>query len=97
MNMIGELKKYLSVVKDIPALHHKVFEDNKSCLALAKAPQMNPGTKSIALKYHHFCGYVTNKLISIHLICGAEQVADIFTKMLLEKKFHYIHMKIYGF
>ena len=97
MNMIGELKKDFLVIQDTPALHRKVFEDNKSCLALAKVLQMNPRTKYIALKCHHIRGYVTNKLISIHSIRDAEQVADIFTKPLPEKKFHYLRMKMCGF
>ena len=94
MNMIGELKKDFLVIHDTPALHCKVFEDNKICLALAKALHMNQRTKYIALKYHHFCGYVTNKLISIHLIHNTEQVADIFSKPLPEKQFHYLRINM---
>ena len=35
-----------------------VFEDNNGCLALATSPKINPRTKHIAVKYHHFRGSV---------------------------------------
>ena len=58
INLLGELKKHFTVVEKLPEFNCQVFEGNRSCLALAKALQMNPRTKYIALKYHHFRSFV---------------------------------------
>ena len=58
----------------------KIFKDNKSCIQLAKAPRMNPRTKYIALKYHHFRSYVSSGLVEIEQVTTEEQISDIFTK-----------------
>ncbi len=36
----------------------EVWQDNQSCIAMAKNPQFTPRTKHIAIKYHHFWKYV---------------------------------------
>ena len=59
----------LHLLEDLKALHidfqlpetkvyAKCFEDNAGCLELAKAPKLRPRTKHIAVKFHHFLGYV---------------------------------------
>ena len=78
VNIPGEIKKHFKVIEDLPEIHCKLFEDNKSAFVLAKAPQMNPRTKYISLKYHHFRSYVSNKLVTILPISTEEQTADIF-------------------
>jgi hypothetical protein len=62
-------------------LHSTVFEDNNGALSLATSPRINPRTKHIAVKYHHFREHVgEDKGLLIEKIDTAEQKADIFTK-----------------
>lgn len=97
INILGEIKRHYKVIDDLPEIHCQLFEDNKSALALAKAPQMNPRTKYISLKYHHFRSYVSNKLVTILPISTEEQTADIFTKVLPDPKFFYLRKKLCGY
>jgi hypothetical protein len=73
-----------------------VLEDNKSCVALIKAPKMNPRTRHIAIKYHHFRDHVRQGFIQIQGIDTARQIADIFTKPLAESKFTFLHERFLG-
>ena len=57
-----------------------VWEDNESCITVAKIPNFTPQTKHIAIKYHHFRGFVSDGTILIKSIDTAKQIADIFTK-----------------
>jgi hypothetical protein len=43
-----------NVIIDNSTTYSTVFEDNQSCVELIKAPKMNPRTRHIAIKYHHF-------------------------------------------
>ena len=97
INRLGEVKRNFKVIDNLPEIHCKLFEDNKSELALAKAPKMNPRTKYISLKYHHFILYVSNKLVTILPIATDEQTADIFTKVLPDSKFFHLRKKLCGF
>ena len=96
INMLGEIKRNFKVIDKIPEIHCELFEDNKSCKALAKAQQMNPRTKYISLKYHHFRQYVASKLVTISYIDTNEQIADIFTKVLPDVKFFHLRKKLCG-
>lgn len=87
MGLIWEIKQHFEVVGKLPEINCTLFEDNNSCIALAKATRMNPRTKYTALKYHHFRGYVSDVLVNIKYIETNEQTADIFTKALDEKQF----------
>jgi hypothetical protein len=63
----------------------KVWEDNQSCIAMAKNPKFTPWTKHIAIKYHHFWNHVITQanpdgFISLEYYSSHDQVADIFTK-----------------
>ena len=97
INILGKVKRHFKVVDDLPKIKWKLFEDNKSALALAKYPKMNPRTKYILLKYHNFRSYVSNKLVTILLIAMEEQTAGIFTKVLLDSKFFHLRKKICGY
>ena len=59
-----------------------MFEDNSGALELVRLPKMQPRTKHINVKFHHFREYVTNSIISIHAVTTQQQLADIFTKPL---------------
>ena len=96
IGMLSEISPVFGVVKRPPDIKCSLFEDNNSCLTLAKAPRMNPRTKYISLKYHHFRSYVAQGIVQIFPIDTLEQTADIFTKPLDDKKFKYLRMKLCG-
>ena len=58
INLINELLPVLHLNSITPIVKCKVFEDNQSTIAVAKAPSMLPRTKHIGLKYHHFRQFV---------------------------------------
>jgi hypothetical protein len=73
-----------------------VFEDNKSCVELIKAPKMNPRMRHIAIKYHHFRDHVHRGFIQFQWIDTARQIADIITKPLAESKFTFLRERFLG-
>eukprot|EP00957_Ditylum_brightwellii_P210736 15365327-Ditylum_brightwellii.AAC.3 len=60
MSLLEELSKIFDLHMSKPEILCKVFEDNKSCIAIAKMYKFSPRTKHIALKYHHFKMFVTD-------------------------------------
>eukprot|EP00957_Ditylum_brightwellii_P203995 15337136-Ditylum_brightwellii.AAC.1 len=54
MALLTELSKVFDLYMPKPEVHCKVFEDNQSCISIAKSYKFSPRTKHIALKYHHF-------------------------------------------
>ena len=58
MNLLVEISCVFDVHMPKPQVHCKVFEDNRSCIAIAEANKFSPRTKHIALKYHHFRPHV---------------------------------------
>ena len=96
MEHIEQLEKTLSIESKRPSIKNKVFEDNNGAIELAKAPNIRPRTKYIALKYHHFREHFQKGLIEINPIDTLEQVADIFTKALLFPIFNYLSKKMMG-
>lgn len=73
-----------------------VFEDNKSCVDLIKSPKLNPPTRHIAIKYHHFRDHAHQGHICIQWNDMAQQIADIFAKHLPESKFTSLHERFLG-
>ena len=61
-----------------PVLH----EDNQACFAISKNPERHARTKHIEVKYHFIRDLVENKLVELRYYKTADQVADIFTKLL---------------
>ena len=49
LGLLNEIKRHFSVIMDLSKIKCTVFEDNKSCIQLAKAPRMNLQTKYIVL------------------------------------------------
>ena len=96
MKHLEQLEKTLNIESKRPSVNCKVFEDNNGATELAKAPNIRPRTKHIALKYHHFREHVRKGLIEINLIDTLEQVADIFTKALPFPIFNYLRKKMMG-
>ena len=96
LNLMSEMKVFLPISDNDPKFFCKVWEDNQSCIKVAKNPKFTPRTKHIALKYHHFRHFVSNGTIAIEYVATAEQTADIFTKPLPEKTFRYLRRKLMG-
>jgi hypothetical protein len=96
MNLLEEFRKIVPVTNVPPEIKCKVFEDNTSCIKVAKAPNMTPRTKHIALKYHFFRSHVASGKINIVPISTTEQTADILTKPLSGELFIYLRNKIMG-
>ena len=49
--------------------------------------KFTPGTKHIALKYHHFRSHVKSGRLVIHYMPTEEQLADLLTKPLSNEAF----------
>ena len=86
LGLIKELKEVISREENTPKVYYSVFENNKGCIDMVKAPKMRPRTKYIVLNYHHFQSHIGNTL-SIQYIETRDQIADIFTKTLNNGQF----------
>ena len=64
-----------------------VHKDNESCLRFANMPKMSPRPKHIALPYHFFRSKVEELQIKVVGIFTHDQLADQFTKGLVEVLF----------
>ena len=85
-NLLQEVRKNLKLdfVK-YGLMQSTVFEDNNGALGLATSPKLTLQTKHIAVKYHFFRSYISNKegdnkRVKIQRIDTKEQIADIFTR-----------------
>ena len=96
IQLITEISCIYPVINPEPKVRCKVFEDNESCIAIAKSQELSPRTRHIAIKYHHFRHYVDRSLVEILPISTSEQTADIFTKPLNEEVFVYLRKKLSG-
>ena len=96
MELLREIRNAIPSPENIPKIHCTVFEDNKGCIELAKAPRMRPRTKHIALKYHHFRRAVIKKQVSIQYVETGLQIADIFTKALNDAQFLVLRKMLNG-
>ena len=94
-NLIDKVNTIFSLNGCKPKIHCKVFEDNESCIAMAKNKRFSPRTKHIAIKYHHFRSCIGNK-VTIHSINTKEQTANILTKPLDSCLFQYLRIKLSG-
>ena len=74
----------------------KVYEDNEACLKFVTMPKMSPRTKHIALPYHFFRSKVEELDIMVLPIDTNDQLADQFTKGLIEGKFELARKALMG-
>ena len=95
LQLMKEIDKIFPLHMPKPIVHCDVYEDNESCIAMAKRRKFSPRTKHIAVKYHHFRQYV-DKSIVIHSINTKEQTADIMTKPLDVGLFQHLRKKLCG-
>ena len=96
MTLMSEIDKVFPIGFKKPKIHCKVWEDNESCISIAKNQKFSPRTKHIAIKWHHFRSFVNSSSVSIHSIDTKEQTADIFTKPLDHSLFEYLRHKLCG-
>ena len=96
IHLLTEINCLFPVHCPTPIIKCKVFEDNESCIALAKHQKFSPRTRHIAIKYHHFRHYVNKGIVNIESIDTSEQTADIFTKPLVRDVFEYLRKKLCG-
>ncbi len=83
MELVKELKgQGYDMLSTHPMIHCQVFEDNSGALKIAKVPKMQPQTKHINIKFHHFQDYVMRGEITLHAISTHSQPADMLTKLL---------------
>jgi hypothetical protein len=77
-------------------MYSQVFEDNNGALQLARAPRITPRTKHYGVKYHFFREQVQNKEIQLFKIDTKKQLADIFTKGLVQSTYEEIRHLLMG-
>ena len=88
MEMEQEMKNTgVDIYCEEPHVYCKVFEDNSGDFEITRLLKMRPRTKHINVCYHHFREYVRKGIIKIFPIDTMEQVADIFTKPLVQNTF----------
>ena len=68
MTLLDEMKKVFPIETELPKVHCTIFEDNNSCIELAKCPKMRPRTKHIGLKFHHFRSKVQEGLVTLKCV-----------------------------
>ena len=63
-----------------PTVQCTLFEDNSGDIELATVPKMQPRTKHLNVRYHHFCDSVKKGIVKIIKISTEEQPVEILTK-----------------
>ena len=76
------LRDYGTKVKNIPLLC-----DNESAIKIAKNPVQHSCTKHIQIRHHFLHDHVAREVIVIEHVKTEDNLADIFTKPLDEKRF----------
>lgn len=71
-----------------------IYEDNTSCISMAKNPTAHKHSKHIDIKYHFSREQINKKVIAVKYISTREQLADTMTKQLPAPKFQEIRLKI---
>ena len=96
MILMKETAGLSGLLKRDPVFCCTVWEDNESCITVAKSPKFYPRKKYIAIKYHHFRRLASDGTIIMNSIDTSKQIADIFTKPLGEKSFCYLRHQLMG-
>ena len=96
MTVMNKLNEVFPLLIETSKFYCKVWKDNQSCIAMATSQKFTPRTKHIALKYHHFKGYVELGQIQINYIHTERQQADILTKPVRTDLFPKLHYMLIG-
>ena len=90
MNLVKEISSRLNLGSHGPIIKYKLFEDNESCIKIAKAPILTTRTKYVSLEYRHFRSHVEDSSVSIEAIRTGEHNTGILTKPVGETQFSYL-------
>jgi hypothetical protein len=71
-----------------------IYCDNTNPISISKNPVMHSKTKKIPIKCHFLREQVAKKNIRVEYVGTKEQVADIFTKLLPQEAFEYLHQRL---
>eukprot|EP00253_Pinus_taeda_P007825 PITA_07825 len=88
------LGKLLSDLFEGPLSLTCIHCDNESCIRLTEEKVFHVRTKHINNKYHYIKSLVQDGVTELHYIPTNEQVADILTKALPNKKLEYLRNKL---
>ena len=97
IDLCAEAQQYgVPIPLDKPTVYCRLFEDNAGAYELATTPKMQPRTRHINVKYHHFRQYVDSNIIQICRIDTKEQVADFLTKQCVLSLFRKFRKSVLG-
>ena len=96
MKMMEEIHAVFPIHISKPEFFCKVHEENQSYIKMATGIKFSPGTKHIALTYHHFRSHVYSGHMVIHYRPTEEQLADLLTKPLSNEAFFTLRYMICG-
>ncbi|KAJ9536418.1 hypothetical protein OSB04_un000410 [Centaurea solstitialis] len=65
-----------------------IYCDNTSVIAIANNPVLHSKTKHTEIRYHFIKDHVMNGDVELHFVPTEFQLADLFTKLLDEKRFN---------
>lgn len=71
-----------------------IFEDNQSCITIAREPRKHQRLKHIDVKYCFIKEAITSGTITLEYLSTSNQVADIMTKGLAGKSFKVLKEKL---
>ena len=92
-NFVGKI----SVGKLLTKVHkysYFFFCDNTSAINLSKNPIQHSRSKHIEIKHHFIRDHVQKKNIALSFVDTENQLADIFTKPLVEDRFNFLKEKL---
>ncbi|GKA87768.1 hypothetical protein Tco_0809532 [Tanacetum coccineum] len=71
-----------------------MYCDSKAAIAISCNPVQHSRTKHIAVRYHFIKEQVENGIVELFFVRTEYQLADLFTKALLEERFKYLIRRI---
>jgi hypothetical protein len=82
LNLLKEGKEHrLPIFNTQPStVRCQIFKDNTGALELVNVPKMQPPTRHINQKYHHFCAHLRLGRPKVLAVDTMDQLADQFTK-----------------
>ena len=87
--LLFEVAEYLDLpVEQMSTISH-VWEDNMACqlIATANPPRLTARNKHWSIKHHWFRSHLGDDTIVVKHVASADQLADIFTKALVQRTF----------
>ena len=88
IELVREIKEHgFKAYIGVTHMHCEAFEDNTGALELARIPKIRPRTKHINNVYYHFREAIRQGDIKVFHIDTTKQLADIFTKPMVQNIF----------